>query len=92
MSTILILLATVHVGVSLQQLLEAFIYAPPDIPNYSTTYWINNESTLSALKYSIYEALVCNTSVLVCQSYAEGNNEGVHPRLYYSKLNVATIM
>ena len=78
MSTILILLSTVHVGVSLQQLLEAFIYVPADVPDYSagTTYWFNGDNTLSVIKYNIHENLVCNTSVLVCQSYAEGNKRG----------------
>ncbi|KAI9573362.1 hypothetical protein HD554DRAFT_861945 [Boletus coccyginus] len=58
-STILILLATVHVGASLQQLLEAFVYAPADVPDYySTIYWLNDDATLSVLKYIIYETLV----------------------------------
>ncbi|KAI9573361.1 hypothetical protein HD554DRAFT_861832 [Boletus coccyginus] len=57
-STILILLATVHVGASLQQLLEAFVYAPADVPDYSTIYWLYDDATLSVLKYNIYETLM----------------------------------
>ncbi|KAI9573381.1 hypothetical protein HD554DRAFT_863158 [Boletus coccyginus] len=65
-STMLIVLATVHVGVSLQQLLKAFIYAPPDIPDYSTTYWVSgNESTLSLLKYNTYETLVFTQDFII---------------------------
>ena len=84
MSTLLILLATVHVGASLQQLLNAFVYVPADVPDYSTIYWFDDDATLSVLKLNVYETLVCTTPVLVCQSCAEGNNEGVRPRLYYS--------
>jgi len=72
MSTILILLTTVHVGASLQQLLNAFVYAPADVPDYSMTYWLYDDATLHVLKYNIYETLVCSTGALVCQSYAEG--------------------
>ena len=94
MSTILILLATVHVGVSLQQLLDAFVYVPPDVADYSTIYWLYDDlgTTLKALKPDIFGVLVCNTCALVCQSYAEGNNGGIHARLYYSKFSMATIM
>ncbi|KAI9573461.1 hypothetical protein HD554DRAFT_2325775 [Boletus coccyginus] len=58
MSTILILLATAHVGTSLQQLLEAFVYAPADVPDYSTTYWLDYTTTLSLLKDILYTTLV----------------------------------
>ena len=60
MSTMLILLATVHVGASLQQLLDAFVYVPADVPDYSTIYWFDGDATLNVLKYNIYETLVCN--------------------------------
>jgi len=66
MSTVLVLLATVHVGASLQQLLDAFVYAPADVPDYSTTYWLYNDATLTVLKYNTYETLVCNICALVC--------------------------
>ena len=74
LSTILFLLATAHVGASLQQLLDAFVYGPADEPDYSTTYWFQfNDVTLRSLKSNLYDALVCNTCMLVYQSYAEGN-------------------
>ena len=60
MSTILFLLCTVHVGASLRQLLEAFVYAPADVPSYSTTYWLDYTNTLSVLKENIHDTLVCN--------------------------------
>jgi len=91
MSTILILLATVHVGASLQQLLDAFVYVPADVPDYSTTYWLDFDTTPSTIKTNLYDTLVWNTCLLLYQSYAERNNEGVHPRLYCSKFNAATI-
>ncbi|KAI9573416.1 hypothetical protein HD554DRAFT_2167030 [Boletus coccyginus] len=53
MSTILILLAT-----SLQQLLDAFVYLPADVPDYSTTYWLDYTTTLSLLKDNLYNTLV----------------------------------
>ena len=65
MSTILFLLCTIHVGASLQQLLEAFVYAPADIPDYSTTYWLNFALTPRILKDAVYDTLVRNTSMLV---------------------------
>ena len=65
MSTILFLLCTIHVGASLQQLLEAFVYAPADIPDYSTTYWLNFTLTPLILKGAVYDTLVRNTSMLV---------------------------
>ena len=60
MSTILFLLCTVHVGASLRQLLEALVYAPADVPSYSTTYWLDYTNTLSVLKENIHDTLVCN--------------------------------
>ena len=65
MSAILFLLCTVHVGASLQQLLEAFVYAPADIPDYSTTYWLNFTLTPRILKNTVYDTLVRNISLLV---------------------------
>ena len=65
MSAILFLLCTVHVGASLQQLLEAFVYAPADIPDYSTTYWLDFTLPPRILKDTVYVTLVRNTSMLV---------------------------
>jgi len=65
-STILFLLATVHVGASLQQLPDAFVYAPDDVPNYSTTYWLNYTTTTPRLvKNNVYDTLVCNARMLL---------------------------
>jgi hypothetical protein len=58
MSTILFLLCTAHVGASLRQLLEAFVYVPADIPNYSTTYWLDYAATPCLLKDILYSTLV----------------------------------
>ncbi|KAN0073829.1 hypothetical protein V8E55_012083 [Tylopilus felleus] len=58
MASILFLLCTVHVGASLQQLLDAFIYAPADVPDYSTTYWLNFDSTPRVLKDNLYVTLI----------------------------------
>jgi len=62
MSTILFLLATLHVGASLRQLLDAFVYAPDDVPNYSTTYWLDYTTTPYVVKINVYDTLVCNVS------------------------------
>ena len=67
MCTILFLLCTAHVGASLQQLLDAFVYAPADVPNYSTTYWLDYTTTLSVLKGNLYDTVVSNTCMLVCR-------------------------
>ena len=88
MSTIQILLAIAYVGASLQQLLDAFVYAPADVPDYSTTYWSDYSATPVMLKNNLYNALVRNIYVFVYQGYAERNNEGVRTRLYSSKFNV----
>ncbi|KAI9573451.1 hypothetical protein HD554DRAFT_2167056 [Boletus coccyginus] len=58
MSTILTLLATVHVAASLQQLLDAFVYAPADVPDYSTTYWLDYSVTPMVIKDYLYDTLV----------------------------------
>ena len=62
MSTILFLLCTIHVGASLQQLLEAFVYTPADIPDYSTIYWLNFTLTPRVIKDTLYATVVSNTS------------------------------
>ena len=53
-STIIFLLSTVHVGVSLQQLLEAFVYVPADVPDYATIYWLDSSTPLRVLKDILY--------------------------------------
>ncbi|KAI9570750.1 hypothetical protein HD554DRAFT_310409 [Boletus coccyginus] len=65
MSTILILLATAYVGASLQQLLDAFVYAPADVPDYSTIYWLNYHTTLRSLKNMLYDTLVYAQDIIV---------------------------
>ncbi|KAF8550974.1 hypothetical protein OG21DRAFT_337711 [Imleria badia] len=65
MSTILFLLCSTHVGASLQQLLDAFIYAPPDVPNYSTVYWLNFNATPCVLKNILYGTLVLAQQVIL---------------------------
>ncbi|KAI9457156.1 hypothetical protein HD554DRAFT_2302020 [Boletus coccyginus] len=57
-STIHFLLATIHVGVSLQQLLDDFVYAPDDVPNYSTTYWLDYTTTSCVVKSNEYATLM----------------------------------
>lgn len=60
MSTILFLLCTCYVGASLQQLLDAFVYAPAGIPDYSTTYWLDLALTPRIIKNMLYSTLVRN--------------------------------
>ncbi|KAI9457154.1 hypothetical protein HD554DRAFT_2225124, partial [Boletus coccyginus] len=57
-STIHFLLATIHVGASLQQSLDAFVYAPDDVPNYSTTYWLDYTTTPCVVKNNAYATLL----------------------------------
>jgi len=57
-STIIFLLCTVHVGASLHQLLDAFIYVPAGVPNYSTEYWLDYTTTPCMLKDYLYATLV----------------------------------
>ncbi|KAI9457170.1 hypothetical protein HD554DRAFT_2143345 [Boletus coccyginus] len=64
MSTILFLLSTVHVGVSLQQLLDAFVYAPANVPDYSTTYWLDYTTTPRVLKNNLFITLVFTQHVV----------------------------
>ena len=67
MSTIFFLLCTVHVGASLRQLLEAFVYVPVDVPDYSTTNWLDSTTKLRVLKVNLYDTLVRNPCMLVYQ-------------------------
>lgn len=71
MCTILFLLCTVHVSASLQQLLDAFVYGPADVPDYSTTYWLDPATTLRVLKNTTYDTLVSNTTVSIARCYSE---------------------
>jgi len=57
-STLLFSLCTIHVAASLRQLLEAFVYVPADIPDYSNLYWLNATTSLSILKEVLYDTLV----------------------------------
>ena len=92
MCTILFLLSTVHVGASLQQLLDAFVYAPDDVPNYSTIYWLGYTTTLPVLKNYLYDTLVRNPCIPVYQSFAQRNNKVAFPRLYSSTFEMAIII
>ena len=92
MSTIFFLLCTAHVGASLQQLLEAFVYAPADVPDYSTLYWLDNTTTLRMLKNNLYDTLVRNPYMLVYQGHAQGNIKGTFPRVHASRFNMATMV
>ena len=49
-STIIFLLSTVHVGASLLQLIEAFVYGPTNVPEYATMYWLDYSTPLHVLK------------------------------------------
>ncbi|KAI9572291.1 hypothetical protein HD554DRAFT_2168516 [Boletus coccyginus] len=70
MSTILFLLATVHVGVSLQQLLDAFVYAPDDVSNYSTTYWLDYTTIPRLVKNNVYDTLLlAHNFILIWRLY-----------------------
>ena len=57
-STLTFLLCTVHVGASLHQLLEAFVYAPTNVPDYATMYWLDCSAPLRALKDILYGSLI----------------------------------
>ncbi|KIJ64872.1 hypothetical protein HYDPIDRAFT_28226 [Hydnomerulius pinastri MD-312] len=57
-STVLFLMCTIHVAASLRQMLEAFIYAPSDVPNYSTLYWLSQTAPMAVLKAVLYDNLV----------------------------------
>ena len=86
MCTINFLLSTVHVGASLQQLLDAFVYAPTDVPDYSTTYWLNLSVPPRPLKDVVFVTLVCNPFILSVQlRRAQRNTEGRHPLLHPGK-------
>ncbi|KAF8433275.1 hypothetical protein L210DRAFT_3633200 [Boletus edulis BED1] len=64
-STVIFLLCTIHVGASLQQLLDAFVYAPADVPNYSTTYWLDYTTTVRVLKDYDYDTLVLAQDIIL---------------------------
>ncbi|KAG6374604.1 hypothetical protein JVT61DRAFT_3964 [Boletus reticuloceps] len=71
MTTMLFLLSTVHIGASLQQLLEAFIYAPVDVPDYTTLYWFDFAATPRLLKDIVYVTLVlAQDIILIWRLYA----------------------
>ncbi|KAF8142150.1 hypothetical protein EV363DRAFT_1309946 [Boletus edulis] len=71
MTMILFLLSTVHIGASLQQLLEAFIYAPVDAPDYTTLYWFDFAATPRLLKDIVYATLVlAQDIILIWRLYA----------------------
>ncbi|KAG6374625.1 hypothetical protein JVT61DRAFT_3988 [Boletus reticuloceps] len=65
MTTILFLLSTVHIGASLRQLLEAFIYAPVDVPDYTTLYWYDFAATPRLLKDIVYVTLVLAQDIIL---------------------------
>ncbi|KAF8552338.1 hypothetical protein OG21DRAFT_152274 [Imleria badia] len=70
MCTILILLCTVHIVVSVQQLLDAFVYAPAGVPDYSTTYWLNYNTTLRLIKNNLAGTLlVAQDFILIWRLY-----------------------
>ena len=89
--TILFLLCTVHVGVSLQQLLDAFIYAPADVPDYFTTYWLDDNSTAS-FKYYLFITMVGRACMLVYRIYAQRINKVTYPEFDSSKFKMATMI
>ena len=89
MCTILFLLCTIHVGASLHQLLDAFVYAPADVPDYSTTYWLDYTTTLHVLKANLYDSVVRDSCILLYRSCAEGNSKGACPNFYFGKFNMA---
>ena len=64
-STLLSFLGTIHVGASLQQLLDALVYAPEDVPDYSTTYSLNYTTVPRVLKAIVYATLVCHACVSI---------------------------
>lgn len=74
-STILFSFATIHTSVSLQQLLEAFIYIPPGAsPLYSTLYWTNDTTSLSIIKDVLYDTTVwLQDIVLIWRLYVVWN-------------------
>lgn len=68
-SSILFTLATIHIGLSLQELLEAFIYIPSGAPLlYSTLYWVDQGSRISLTKDLIYSVVVCVCVLLIHES------------------------
>ncbi|EMD35349.1 hypothetical protein CERSUDRAFT_116146 [Gelatoporia subvermispora B] len=58
-SIVLFIFSTVHVGASLQQLLEGFIYVPqPPPPLYATLYFLDQSRWPSFLKTLLYDTTV----------------------------------
>jgi len=58
-SVVLFAMVTVHVGISLRQLLEAFVNIPSgSSPLYSTLYWIDETNRLAVVKDYIYNYTV----------------------------------
>ncbi|KAI9573414.1 hypothetical protein HD554DRAFT_2310642 [Boletus coccyginus] len=68
-STTLFLVATVHVRASLQQLLEAFVYAPPDVPDYSTVYWLYDDATPNVVKNFTFLTLIILEATSIGTAY-----------------------
>ena len=71
-TVVLFLVVTVHVALSLRQLLEAFIYSPSDAaPGYSSLYWLNAGTPIAIVKGVLYDVSVrlatsLNRSALEC--------------------------
>ncbi|KAH0831326.1 hypothetical protein J3R83DRAFT_13974 [Lanmaoa asiatica] len=57
-STVLFVLSTIYVAASLRQLLEAFIYVPPGVPNYATLYFVEYTLPMRTLKDVLYVSLL----------------------------------
>ena len=88
-------LSTIHIGASLKQLLDAFVYAPVDVPNYSTAYWLNFSTPLRVLKDILNVTLVRNLYMLSVQPscaqwIAEGPLPSPHPGKFDGYDNVDT--
>ena len=90
--TTFFILCTIHVGASVQQLLDAFVYAPDNVPDYSTIYWLDYTTTPLVLKNIMYDTLVRNPYMLVYQRYAHGNNKDARPRVHAGKFKMAAMM
>ena len=69
-----------------------FVYALDDVPDCSTTYWLDYITKPVVLKNILYDTPVSNPCMLVYQSYARGNDQGACPRLHASGFNMATMM
>ena len=93
MPTVLFLLCTIHVGASLRQLLDAFAYAPTDVPDYSTVYWLDYTTIPYALKGNLYATLVRtdNPDARMLMLCSWEKLEGAWPRHYPCKVNITMI-